>query len=301
MLTSHANINLPIPIVILHRNEFNNLFQMIDSIISHTAIAYKLFVVDNQSSVSDKTTQIARLKKIQGITVIESEENNWVLGFNKALSHPTWPTDSQYFVFSDADIVLPEKHIDGACWLEEMIVQMDKHACIGKLGISLRTDDIDNPIVKELAIKQNCKYHNSPKIGENAIAIVDTTLAIYRPDFFIFKNFAFSVGHASLARPHYYTCRTSDAISARHLGWYNDSSLKLDSLALSEKIRCFAKFCGGIEPNVLMRSSIKDRLFYRLIYPFSRIFWGAKVAINQFFYLARRFPRDINELQSKYR
>jgi hypothetical protein len=42
---------------------------------------------------------------------------------------------------------------------------------------------------------------------------------------------------------------------------------------------------------------LKTRLFYALVRPLARIFWGLQVALRQGLYLAKHFPRRINEVQ----
>lgn len=294
----HKNV---IPIAILHRNEFHSLFSMVESINVATKIPYRIFVVDNASSVADREAHFERLTKIPNVTLIRSRRNNWVLGFNEALRHPDWPAEAQYYVFSDADIVLPTYVNGSECWLSYLVQQMNSHACIGKLGMSLRTDDIDNPVLKDSVCRQKQRFLQNPRIGNNIIAPVDTTLAIYRTDFFLGRMFGFSVGHASLTRPYYYTCRTTPEVEAVHLGWYQKSSLALDGALLSEKIRCFAMFGGYIEPEVLQRCRVVDRIFYKVMRPLSLLFWGSNVVFSNLRYLIAKFPRNVNVLQAACR
>jgi hypothetical protein len=290
-----------IPIAILHRNEFKSLFKMIESIVLNTRHPYRIFVVDNNSSVPDKHEQFERLRGIAGLILVESKQNDWALGFNRALRHPQWPSAADYYVLSDADIVLPEIASEWGCWLTYLKAQMNAYACIGKLGVSLRSDDIDNPVVKAGVIQQEERFLANPKIGDNTIAPVDTTLAIYRKDFFVLDEFTFCIGHASLARPHYYTCRTSSKLVAKHLGWYIDTALKLDDAALKEKIRCFAVYGGYIDPAVLKLCDARSRWYYKIVHPLSVVYWGLRVTFYNFVYIAKRFPRRINEIQSRCR
>jgi hypothetical protein len=296
-----AAVEEAIPIAILHRNEFDSLFKMIESIILNTRHPYQIFVVDNNSSVSNRQEEFERLRAIPGLTLIESKRNDWALGFNRALQHPGWPRTADYYVLSDADIVLPAVASDRGCWLTYLKTQMNAHACIGKLGVSLRWDDIDNQVVKESVIRQEERFLANPKIGDNTIAPVDTTLAIYRRDFFVLDEFAFFIGHASLARPYYYTCRTSDKLVAKHLGWYTNSALKLDGFALKEKIRCFAHYGGYIDPAVLKLCDASSRWYYKIVHPLSVLYWGLRVVVYNFAYLTKRFPRRVNEIQSRCR
>lgn len=162
--------NNAIPIVILHRNEFESLFRMIESITTSTRFPYRLFVVDNASNLPERDTHFSRLRAVPGLTLIESSRNNWVLGFNEALGHPSWPATAPYYVFSDADIVVPGNPPGSACWLQYLVDQMNTHACIGKLGMSLRTNDIDNEILKESVTRQHARFMRNPRIGTNIIA-----------------------------------------------------------------------------------------------------------------------------------
>lgn len=286
-----------VPIVILHRNEFDNLELMLASIVEQTRYPYAVFVVDNKSSRADSAARLEYIAAAYGATVLSSPRNNWVFGFNVAVGHSSFPLASKYYVFSDADIVLPVTDLAGKCWLEHLVDQMDQHACIGKLGISLAVDDIDNVMLRHEVVAQRARFDQNPKIGDNVIAPVDTTLAIYRPDFFIGDRFRFSVGHASLARPYYFTCRTARPVEARHLGWYESHRIDLDDTALTEKIRCFAKFGAYIEPALLKRRGTADKLYYRLVHPLAILYWGARVALTNLVYLAKHFPRRVNILQ----
>lgn len=290
-----------IPIAILHRNEPENLSLMIKSIKENTKIPYHIFVIDNNSSDAAAVLVIQELKNSGEITLIESKRNNWVLGFNHALQHEKWPGNSKYYVFSDADIIVPPPSKAGKCWLELMLDEMERHACIGKLGISLKVDDIDNQILSSYAKRQREIFDKNPKIGDNSIAPVDTTLAIYRNNFFIGTKFKFSIGHASLARPYYFTCRTAASLEARHLGWYVKSSLEIDGQKLKEKVRCFAIYGGGIADDLLSACNFYDAMYYKILRPLSLLYWSGFVLIKNFIYIAARFPRGINEIQSNYR
>lgn len=296
-----SEVAAAVPIVILHRNEFDNLELMLASIVGHTRYPHVLFVVDNASSRPDSRGRLNLIAAKYGATVIQSPRNNWVFGFNVALAHPGFPLLSSYYVFSDADIVLPPPDPEGRCWLGYLVGEMDQHACIGKLGMSLSVDDIDNVMLKHDVLQQRARFDRHPRIGTNVIAPVDTTLAIYRPDFFVGSRFRFSVGHASLARPYYYTCRTPSHVAARHLGWYEAHRITLDDVALTEKIRCFAKYGAYIEPALLKRCPRADSLYYRLVHPLAIVYWGVRVALSNLSYLARHFPRRTNLLQYRCR
>ncbi|MDE1554885.1 MULTISPECIES: hypothetical protein [Comamonas] len=229
------------------------------------------------------------------LVLIESNKNNWILGFNLALKSKFWPKNSLYYIFSDADILVPPIDHHG-CWLRQMVDIMDNNVCIGKLGMSLKVDDIDfwN---KEVIVAQRKRFESNSKISGNYVAPVDTTLAIYRNDFFIGKEFKFSIGHASLAKPFYYTCRTNSRLEAKHLGWYDKHRMKQENSAFSEKIRCFARLGCFVDKETLRNSELFDRMFYRIVRPSMYLFFGVVVITKIFFYLLSNFPRKINIIQ----
>ena len=45
------------------------------------------------------------------------------------------------------------------------------------------------------------------------------TAAIYRKDLFITGKFKMELGHTSLIKPYYYSCRTKNKLDCIHLGW----------------------------------------------------------------------------------
>lgn len=288
-----------IPLAILHRNEFENLLKMLEALEKNTTKEIKIFVIDNKSDQNELNKYRSKIEKYS-ITLIESQKNNWVLGFNLAINHPKWPKDSEYYIFSDSDIIVPPPDENG-CWLSKMLAIMDQNCSIGKLGISLRVDDIDNIDLKKSVISQKNKFDKHPRIQECIVAPVDTTLAIYRPDFFMSNKFKFNIGHASLARPYYYTCRTPSTITAKHLGWYEETRIKIDDKKLSEKIKCFAKYGAFIDKEIYQKARIGDRLFYKLIKPLSTFYWGILVLLKISTYLIKNFPRNINIIQNKCR
>jgi glycosyltransferase involved in cell wall biosynthesis len=288
-----------VPIAILHRNEPDNLALMLESISVNTRYPHKVFVVDNCSDPEVIGDKLEMLQQQYGFVFIRSSRNNWLLGFNAAIAHDAWPRDAQYCVLSDSDIVLPSIEESSECWLTHMVSQMEAHACIGKLGIALRTDDIDNTSIKETVRKRESRFRRYPQIGANYIAPVDTTLALYRHNFFVGRKFRMRIGHASLARPYFYTCRTSDEMQARHLGWYSKTSIQTSSKVLSEKVRCFARYGAYIEKETLKAAEVADRIYYKVVHPLARCYWGIAVLLNISVFLVSRYPRSINEIQAQ--
>lgn len=286
-----------IPVVILHRDEAPFLRQMVDSIRRHTFTPFRLFVVDNQSTLPESTALLDELES-DGAVVIRNRQNRWVLGFNAVLNHPKFDRNAPYFVFSDGDVLVPEPDGTGKCWLNRLVGLMDETACAGKIGLALDLSPIiDRPELRHV-VRDEQYYAAGPRIGKLVVAPVDTTLAIYRPNTFIMDEFRFLPGHKSLMRPYLYSLRTTADFSAIHLGWQDYGN---PAKRVHEKIRCFARFGGQIDQVTLAMSGLRDRLYYRIAGPIWRALWGSAVAYHWLRYIAKRFPRDLNELQARAR
>jgi len=291
-----------IPIVLLHHNQPDVLLQAVEHIKQHTIYPYRLFVVDNSSVVDLRVQEVlARIELNYGVLVIKNAEDNWIYGFNLAMQHEAW-VQSKYYAFSDADILVPEAK-DGVCWLRYLINQMDANCCIGKLGLSLDHANLQaNPALsKTLSIERG--FLMGPKIGTNIVSPVDTTMALYRNDFFI-TDFRFRIGHASLARPYYFTCRTTPEISAIHVGWdfYPGSGEGADSADKRWKKALIFCFMGAsVAPELISDLKFHKRYFLEIMLRLIRIKHGVKVSYFMFIYLLKRFPRCINDIQAQQR
>ena len=293
----------PIPIVLLHYNQPRFLSNAISSIKRNTSYPYTLFVVDNASPVTECNSEILVQLEMLDVHVIRNRANNWLYGFNLALKSQFWPSSAEYYVFSDCDIYVPEPR-ESVCWLRYLVDQMNAHACIGKLGLSLSLDNaIDKPYLAA-SVNSEMILRRGPLIGTNIVAPVDTTLAIYRPDFFVHK-FWFYSGHAFLSKPYYYTCRTTPLVSAYHAGWdcYPSGSQlsKADSLTLLAKVYSFA-LCGAwISPDILCLLPFYHRGAYKFIRFISRIAALLRVVALLSWYIALRTPLGLNEIQLRAR
>lgn len=291
-----------IPIVLLHYNQPDVLAAAVECIETRTDYPHVLFVVDNASEPSEELETVFRtLQERYKTIVIRNKNNNWIYGFNLAIEHELWP-DSKYYVFSDADIMVPHMH-EGRCWLSQMIEEMEQHRCIGKLGISLNLDGLAKMPELRNIYEMEQKYYAGEKIGANFIAPVDTTLAIYRSDYFI-GRFRFSIGHQSLSRPYYYTCRTRMELNAEHVGWnyYPGAGAKSYSLERQwKKAFAMSKMGTWTAPEILEKFSLPRRLFLVGLKNAVRMIHVIKVSTAVLFFVARRFPRSINEIQAQVR
>lgn len=284
-----------IPILILSYNDLRSLRLCLRAIVNRTRRPYELIVVDNASTEPRLKRYLRWLACLTRIRVHVNRRNLWVLGLNAPLREAlaTRASDA-IFAVSDCDIIVPPLR-DGACWLERMELSLASHACIGKLGLALDTGYIATRPAFSKTMEVERFFMAGPRIGDNVVAGVDTTMALYRRDLFVTGDPRFLPGHQSLHRPHYYCCRTGEDLRAKHLSWRGYA--ERTSSDVEAKMVCMALL--GAEVSAVQRAiaPLRARLFYALVRPLARILWGLQVALRQGLYLARRFPRRINELQ----
>jgi hypothetical protein len=288
-----------IPILILSYNDLPSLRLCLRAIVNRTRRPYELIVVDNASSEPRLKRYLRWLARLTRVRVHVNRHNLWVLGLNAPLREAlATRSDDAVFAVSDCDIIVPPVR-DGACWLERMERRLASHACIGKLGLALDTGYIaTRPAFSEI-LRVERFFMSGPRIGDNVVAGVDTTMALYRRDLFVTGEPRFLPGHQSLHRPHYYCCRTGEDLRAKHLSWRGYAERALSDV--EAKMVCMALL--GAEVSTAQRgiAPLRGRLFYALLRPLARVFWGLQVAVRQGLYLARRFPRRINEVQHRRR
>ncbi len=292
-----------IPIVLLHHNQPDVLLKSISFINERTRYPHKIFVVDNSSIIDDHLNSVLScIEDEYGVNVIKNTKDNWIYGFNLALHSKDWP-NSEFYAFSDADIYVPELNGD-ECWLEYMVRQLKEYCCIGKLGLSLSLENLEkNPALSRTLEIEKRFINNGPRIGENVVAPVDTTMALYRRDFFV-TDFRFRIGHASLARPHYYTCRTKYATAAVHVGWdYYPGAGRLvpESEEQWKKAWVFAWMGAQVAPELRAQFRLFRRVILASIINSIRLVHGFKVTLYMAVYLIAHFPRRLNEIQARSR
>ena len=288
-----------IPIVLLNHNEPNVLLQSIKAIIERTKYPYRLFVVDNASPRTEENETVLRIASDRySSIVIRNTKNNWIYGFNLALKHELWP-DSELYVFSDADIVVPECKQGTTCWLTYLVEQMEQYRCIGKLGLSLDLSNIElNPGMKDTYDREKLLMEGD-RIGSNIIAPVDTTLAIYRRDLYITK-FRFAIGHQAMIKPQYYICRTSLEWSSLHLGWnyYPGKEQGYSQTRNWQKALVMCSVGACVDPTIMAQFTFLRRNILRGIRSATRLIFGFRVVVLMTIYVASHFPRKLNEIQS---
>ena len=292
-----------IPIVLLHYNEPELLLKCVVAIKERTRFQHILFVVDNDSPKTARVDEVLQLISTKySVIVLNNKKNNWIYGFNLALQSEYWPI-SPYYAFSDSDVIVPERPTGDPCWLEHLVIQLDQYRCIGKIGLSLNLDNLAlNPALQPTLMRESA-YMAGPKIGPNIIAPVDTTMALYRNDLFIVP-FKMQVGHASLVKPYYYICRTSQEFNALHLGWdYYPGAMngEIPKERLWKKTLSFSRMGAIVDPAILAQFNLLQRIYAITILYRTRLFFGARICWLTARYVLRNFPRRLNEVQSRAR
>ena len=289
-----------IPIVLLTKDEPRCLYLTVKAIFNRTNYPFSLYIVDNKSTSVEQASMLIRVAREFDVQIIFNENNEWLLGFNKAVNiiKDNQLLDANYIVLSDGDIIVPVQK-QSVCWLEYLKYKMDNNISIGKIGLAL-----DLSLIKVHSKFSNTydiekRYMKGPKIDDLIVAPVDTTMAIYRKDLYILKNFKIIPGHASLVKPCYYVFRTSETYQAKHLGWSTYS--KPTNQQVEEKVSVFTKYAAYVDPMVLGKVSRKNKYFYIYFRYFYKVFWGAQVLYFWVKYIIIHFPRNLNEIQSKYR
>lgn len=287
------------PIILLHHNEIDFLQKCVNSIKLNTKSKYQIIIIDNKSN--KKNIEILKRDFSKKYKVIFNPKDNWVYGFNLGIDSINYSWDR--IVLSDSDIVF-KKTKYGKCWLEYMHNQLNQFPIIGKLGISLNTKILEkNKSLKKILIREK-RYKDSFQIGDNIIAPTDTTAALYRKDLFITDRFKMRLGHTSLIKPYYYSCRTGLKLECYHLGWKKYLKMIKDNNEGKDMIRnkawFFCKFNRPIEDPLLRKLGFIERNLIR----FLAKFYYKPIIATQFvlfwiFYLIKKFPLNYNEIQKK--
>ena len=285
----------PIPILILSYNDLPSLRLCLRAIVNRTHRAYRLIVVDNASTDRRLQRYLAWLACLTRIRVHRNRRNLWVLGLNAPLKDALAALgENDLFAVSDCDIVVPPPR-EGRCWLTRMEASLQANACIGKLGLSLDLGYIQSRPQFKATLEQERFFLTGPRIGDTVVAGVDTTMALYRQSLFVTRRPRFLPGHQSLHRPYYYCCRTLPDFQAKHLSWRGYGAQAPEDVV--SKLVCMALLGTNIAPLQLSVAPAGARLFYRLVKPLARVFWGAAMTVLQGLYTLRTFPRGANQVQ----
>ena len=210
------NLN-DIPVIVINYNQLFYLKKNIDQLIKNNF--NNIIVIDNNSTFPELLEYYKTLSEY--ITVIRLKENLGHLVLYKKLDLFKKYCKGFYFL-TDADIILND-HLP-LDFKKTMVNALKKyHYFHTKVGFALDISDIpDLYPLKQKVMKWESKYWEKP-IGENFYeADIDTTFALYKPEYFIhrFSDFTKAI-------------RIAGNFTAKHGGWY------LDPANLSEEHKLY--------------------------------------------------------------
>lgn len=281
-------------IFLMARNNLRELQCTVKSIQHRTRVQHQIIVVDNASTDHNLVEWLNEQISLGRLSAVFNKYNLWVLGLNNAIKKYL-KSEDEYFLVSDSDIIVPF-YGTGDCWLGRLHCQIRQFPCIGKLGLSLDLGYIKSRTEFGNTYSRELNYLMNDRIGSNIIAPVDTTMAIYRSDYFLTNSPRFVPGHGVMGRPYFYCCRTDRSFRCKHIGWrsYNKSANMETRLS---KALCFTLMGAYLDPVFISNLPKYAQLFYFLARPIARMFWGLVVYALQFSWFLKYAPHRLNKVQ----
>lgn len=198
-----------IPVIIINYNQLYYLKKLVDFLQERQF--QNIVIVDNKSTYPPL---LEYYKNIESKIVIEIMEKNYghMVFFQNI--HLQKKYGKGFFIITDADIV-PNKNLPKDFMFQMLYHLMKYWKEITKVGFALRLDDIPNKnILKEKILNWENKFWKK-QINENIyIAAIDTTFAIYKP------NYPKRYNHLHFLLAH----RFAKEFIAKHGGWYIDQN-----------------------------------------------------------------------------
>ena len=194
---------LTIPIIIISFNQLYYLKKLIDFLIERNFS--NIIIIDNNSTYTPLLTYFNTLDKNKSITIHQLKTNKGHLVFWK--NEKLFKLYSKgFYVVTDADIV-PKKDVPFD-FMDKFKQLLNKYLEVTKVGFNLVLDDIPdfNPNKKQIINWE--KQYWKEKRNDHYIAPIDTTFALYRPNYTYNKS-DFFIG-----------LRTEKPYAAIHGGWY---------------------------------------------------------------------------------
>lgn len=191
-----------IPVFIISFNNLTYLKQIIESLEEYNLT--NIHIIDNASDYKPLLDYLKHSKH-----KVHFMSKNWG---HKVLwdSHKFDEIVNNYsYVVTDPDIELPKDLPMN--FLEVLYNILNQFNFITKIGLALRIDDIDNPVISKNVTgweNQFWRYKIKDNKYELYKADIDTTFALYRPGAITKHNF-------------YNGIRVGGKFSARHLPWYH--------------------------------------------------------------------------------
>ncbi len=203
----NQNKNLKsIPIIIISFNQLFYLKQLIDFLKKHNY--NNIVIIDNNSTYKPLLEYFDEIEPF--VIIHRLKENHGHLVFWK-INELYKKYSKGYYVITDADInPILDCPDDFLGYFKKIL---DEDFKITKVGFSLKIDDIPNSNNhKEKIINWESKFWRKYRGDGNFIADIDTTFALYRPKY--------KYNETLFLR----ACRTKHPYTARHGGWYVDTS-----------------------------------------------------------------------------
>lgn len=192
-----------IPIII---NNFNRFTMLKDLVECFEKRGYKnIYIIDNNSTYPP----LMEYYKTIPYHVYRLKENMGFMAFKKSGIYRQFR--NKFFVYTDPDIYLPENCPDD--FLKHFYEILISTPYCAKVGNALRIDDIpDCYAQKNKVIEWETRYWQRPIGDDKYIAVIDTTLALYKPNFRVGIDYT---GHR---------IRVAGNYIAIHRPWYVDSN-----------------------------------------------------------------------------
>ncbi len=198
-----------IPIIINNYNQLDYLLKLLDALKKR---GYRnIHILDNASTYPP----LLEFYRNTDVDVIRLDSNYGYLALWKSGVYKKF--DSNYFVYTDPDVVMVEECPDD--FMEVFFKLMQKYPMASKVGFSLKIDDLPDHFNKKKEVIEWESRFWKKEIEPNVFdAPIDTTFALYRP---------FTRGGAnSMEHP----MRLGFPYTARHLPWYTDADNLTDNM-----------------------------------------------------------------------
>lgn len=192
-----------IPIII---NNFNRLTMLRDLVECFEKRGYNnIYIIDNNSTYPP----LLKYYETCPHHVYRLKENLGFMAFKKSGIYKQFR--NKFFVYTDPDIYLPEECPDDFLkYFYEILISTPYCA---KVGNALRIDDLPDCFTnKDQVLAWESKYWQRPIGDDKYIAVIDTTLALYKP------NVRVGIDYTG------YRIRVAGKYTAVHRPWYIDSS-----------------------------------------------------------------------------
>jgi hypothetical protein len=190
-----------VPVIINNRNRYSMLHKLVQWL--EAAGTQDIVIIDNASTYEPlldyyrrSPHSIVRLKENVGYLSF------WEMGLDERFR-------DQHFIFTDPDVLPVDECPED--YLELFLEGLKEHPDIGKVGLSLKIDDLPDSYAMKAQVIQHEKEHwKAARDKRFLVAPIDTTFALYRPN----------------TRGGYWVpaLRTAPPYTARHLPWYVNSS-----------------------------------------------------------------------------